>query len=66
MRTLTRDQLKGRANGPFIAGEDMVSFRKGTEIKKGQQAFLLENHICIDERDATMLYAVLHRDELLD
>jgi len=40
MRTLTLNQLENRANGPFIAGEDMVSFRQGKEIRKGQQVYL--------------------------
>lgn len=66
MRTLNLNQLKNCANGPFIAGENMVSFRQGKEIKKGQQAFLLEGHICINEHDAMMVYSILHKDELLD
>jgi hypothetical protein len=66
VRKLTKQQLQGRENGPFIAAEDMVSFRQGKEIKKGQQAFLLEGHICINERDAMMVYSMLHKDELLD
>ena len=66
MRTLNLNQLEDRENGPFIAGENMVSFRQGKEIKKGQQAFLLEGHICINERDAMMVYSMLHKDELLD
>jgi hypothetical protein len=66
VRTLTKDQLNGRANGPFIAGEDMESFRQGKEIRKGQQAYLLEGHICLNERDAMAVYSILHKDELLD
>ena len=66
MRTLDKSQLKGRSNGPFVAGEDMVSFRQGKEIRKGQQAFLLEGHICLNERDAMILYGMIHKDELLD
>lgn len=66
MRTLNRHQLKNRANGPFIAGEDMVSFRQGKDIRKGQQAYLLEGHVCVNERDAMMVYSILHKDDLLD
>lgn len=66
MRTLYRHQLENRANGPFIAGEDMVSFRQGKEIKKGQQVYLLEGHVCLNERDAMVVYSMIHKDELLD
>ncbi len=66
MRTLTLNQLDNRANGPFIAGEDMVSFRQGKEIRKGQQVYLLEGHVCLNERDAMMVYGMIHKDELLD
>jgi hypothetical protein len=66
MRTLTLNQLENRANGPFIAGEDMVSFRQGKEIRKGQQVYLLEGHVCLNERDAMMVYGMIHKDELLD
>jgi hypothetical protein len=44
----------------------MVSFRQGKEIRKGQQAYLLEGHICLNERDAMAVYSILHKDELLD
>jgi hypothetical protein len=43
MRTLTLDMLENRARGPFIAGEDMVSYRQGKEIAKGKQAYLLDS-----------------------
>jgi len=66
MRTLTLNQLENRANGPFIAGEDMVSFRQGKEIRKGQQVYLLEGHVCLNERDAMIVYGMIHKDELLD
>lgn len=66
MRTLYLNQLENREDGFFIAAEDMISFRQGKEIKKGQQAFLLEGHICINERDAMMVYSILHKGELLD
>lgn len=66
MRTLHRHQLENRANGPFIAGEDMVSFRQGKEIKKGQQVYLLEGHVCLNERDSMVVYGMIHKDELLD
>lgn len=66
MRTLHRHQLENRANGPFIAGEDMVSFRQGKEIKKGQQVYLLEGHVCLNERDAMVVYSMIHKDELLN
>jgi hypothetical protein len=66
MRTLNRHQLDNRANGPFIAGEDMVSFRHGKEIKKGQQVYLLEGYVCLNERDAMVVYSMIHKDELLD
>jgi hypothetical protein len=66
MRTLTlKSNLEHKANGPFIAGEDMVSFRQGKEIAKGQTAFLLEGHICVNQRDAIELHAVLNKDEIL-
>jgi hypothetical protein len=66
MRTLNLNQLENRANGPFIAGEDMVSFRQGKEIRKGQQVYLLEGHVCLNERDAMIVYGMIHKDELLD
>jgi len=66
MRTLNRHQLENRANGHFIAGEDMVSFRHGKEIKKGQQVYLLEGHVCLNEQDALHVYNMIHKDELLD
>jgi len=66
MRTLNLNQLENRSTGPFIAGEDMVSFRHGKEIKKGQQVYLLEGHICLNEQDALHVYSMIHKDELLD
>lgn len=66
MRTLNLNQLENRANGPFIAGEDMVSFLQGKEIRKGQQVYLLEGHVCLNEQDAIKVYSILHKDELLD
>jgi hypothetical protein len=66
MRTLNRHQLENRANGLFIAGEDMVSFRHGKEIKKGQQVYLLEGHVCLNEQYALHVYNMIHKDELLD
>jgi len=66
MRTLNLNQLENRANGPFIAGEDMVSFRQGKEIRKGQQVYLLEGHVCLNESDAMVVYGMIHKDELLD
>lgn len=65
MRTFTRDDnLDNRSNGPFIADEDMVSFRQGKEISKGQKAYLLEGYICVNEKDAVELHNILHRDDI--
>ena len=66
MRTLTLDMLENRSNGLFIAGEDMVSFRQGKEIVKGKQAYLMDGHICVNEKDAVELYNILNKEDILD
>jgi hypothetical protein len=67
MRTLTlSDDLDNKSNGYFLAGEDMVSFRRGKEILKGKKAFLLNGHICLNEQDGLDLYNEQNKDELMD
>ena len=55
-----------KSNGYFLAGEDMVSFRRGKEILKGKKAFLLNGHICLNEQDGLDLYNEQNKDELMD
>jgi len=59
------NNIQNKANGPFIAGEDMVSYRRGKEIPKGATAFLLEGYICVNEKDALELHNILNRDDFL-
>jgi hypothetical protein len=66
LRTLMLTQLEHKPNGPFITGEDMVSFLTGKEIPQGSTAYLLEGHICRTEKEAIELYNQLHRDDILD
>lgn len=65
MKTLTLDMLENGASGPFIAGEDMVSYRQGKEIPKGKQAYLLDGYVCVNERDALELYNLLNKQDIL-
>lgn len=58
--------LEHKPNGPFIAGEDMVSYLWGKEITQGSTAYLLEGHICRNEKEAVELYNELHKDDILD
>lgn len=66
MRTLMIYDLENEDSGPFIAGEKMVSYRSGKEIKKGQKAYLLDGYVCLSERDAYILHNQLFTDAILD
>ena len=66
MRTLTLQNLEHKSNGPFVAGEDMVSFRQGKEIRTGQKAYLLDGHVCLSEKDAIDLHNELNAEDLLE